>query len=224
MKLSIFKSTSNFKAHNFMGTEFETNQWELSRFVVKNIIPITGFTPFPLSELLLLTSTIVYYKPDLIIDWGTHVGKSARIFYETCSFFKINSKIYTIDLPNDVEHKEHPKNKRGLLIKNIKAITMLQGDGITTAQQLTKRLKPKRILIFLDGDHEYATVKRELNSSQLMDPKPWIIVHDTFYQSSESRYNVGPHKALVEFLATYPKYKKKVLDLGLPGMTLLYKL
>ena len=59
-------------------------------------------------------------------------------------------------------------------------------------------------LFFLDEDHSYETIKRELESIMTKVPNANILIHDTFYQSPESDYNIGPYKAIVETLATVP--------------------
>jgi predicted O-methyltransferase YrrM len=90
-------------------SEFEVNNWIISDFVVSELTPIVGFHPFPLSELMLMTAATTKFKPTHIFEWGTHIGKSARVFYEISDKFKLKSKIYSIDLPDEKEHNEHPQ-------------------------------------------------------------------------------------------------------------------
>ena len=53
--------------------------------------------------------------------------------------------------------------------------------------------------------------------------KPNVLLHDSFYQSSESKYNVGPHQAIERTLQEHPgRFRRLDSGLGLPGMTLLY--
>ncbi len=89
-------------------SEFEVNKWILSDFVVANLLPIVGNRPFPLDELMLMSSAVVSLKPQYIFEWGTHIGKSARIFYETTKTFNIPCQVHSIDLPDSVEHVETP--------------------------------------------------------------------------------------------------------------------
>jgi len=65
-------------------TELEVNINQLSSFIFKDILPLVGVTPYNIIELLLLSSSVVKVKPDYIFEWGTHLGISARIFYEVC--------------------------------------------------------------------------------------------------------------------------------------------
>jgi hypothetical protein len=56
-------------------------------------------------------------------------------------------------------------------------------------------------------------------------PNAHILLHDTFYQSEASGYNIGPHRAVTETIAKMQgKYQVMSTNTGLPGMTLLYKL
>ena len=207
-------------------SEFEVNNWLISEFILNKVIPIVGIKPFPINELLLMVATVCRLKPSYIFEWGTHVGKSARIFYETCAYFNIKTIIHSVDLPDNVEHVEHPKDKRGILVKNIDRVILHQGDGLTTALKICKKNSIKKnILFFLDGDHEYQSVKRELMGIMKNLPEANILIHDTFYQSSKSGYNIGPYKAVNTVLKLLPNsYKVYSTKLGLPGMTLLYKL
>jgi hypothetical protein len=56
-------------------------------------------------------------------------------------------------------------------------------------------------------------------------PGAAILLHDTFYQSEQSGYNIGPYKAITEILDSMSEtYQVMSTTTGLPGMTLLYKL
>ena len=175
--------------------EFEVNNWLISKFILNKIIPIIGIKPYPINELLLMVATVCRLKPSYIFEWGTHIGKSVRIFYETTKYFKITSKIHSIDLPDKVLHTEHPGINRGKLVKNIKRVNLYQGDGLAVVSKLCRQLKPSRSLFFLDGDHQYRSVKREIAGITKNIPKAHILIHDTFNQSKRSGYNTGPYRA-----------------------------
>src|ERR1017187_7075991 len=117
---------------------FEVDNWELSKFIVKKIIPITGYKPFPLNELLLLVGSVIRLRPDAIFEWGTNVGKSALIFYETKEYFNIDCQIHSIDLPDDTFHQEHPHFNRGYLVRG-KNVHLHLGDGINTSMEILSR-------------------------------------------------------------------------------------
>ena len=125
-----------------------------------------------------------------------------------------------------MEHIEHPKENRGLLVKGIKEVNLHLGDGLENALQIVSDCKNDnfRPLFFIDGDHSYESVKRELEGIIKNVPQANILLHDTFYQSEESGYNVGPYKAVVDVLAGMPnRYKIISQNIGLPGMTLLWQ-
>lgn len=210
---------------NITCDEFEVDKWLISNFILKRIVPIVGIGPFPLDELILMTATVCYFKPQYIFEWGTHIGKSARIFHEISKAFKTGSKIHSVDLPDDVNHIEHPHSERGRLVRHIKEVNLYQGDGVTKSIELYKIYNTDQtVLFFLDGDHSYESVRNELQLIAANVGNVVILLHDTFYQSQASNYNIGPFQAINDFLAAYPNsYKRISTALGLPGMTLLYK-
>jgi hypothetical protein len=212
-------------AKNINCTEFEVDNWNISRFVLKKLIPVVGYRPFPLSELCLLSSAVCYFKPTHIFEWGTHIGKSARVFYETAKYFNIQVLIHSIDLPDNISHIEHPGYQRGKIVKGLKNIILHQGDGLDKSLEIIKNISGDfNPLFYIDGDHSYESVKRELSGIIETVPNAVILLHDTFYQSNESNYNIGPFKAISEVLNSPNNlYKKIQINTGLPGMTLLYK-
>jgi cephalosporin hydroxylase len=206
-------------------SEFEVNNWKVSEFIVDRLIPVVGVHPFPLNELFLMVAALCRLKPTHLFEWGTHIGKSARTFYETSKHFGLGAEIHSIDLPNDVDHQEHPRERRAELVRELHDIYLYEGDGLATSLDLVKMLEPPRPLFFIDGDHEYDTVKRELAGILQNVSHANILLHDTFYQSSESTYNIGPHQAIGDVLHTVDnRFRVINTNLGLPGMTLLYQL
>lgn len=201
----------------------EVNLWHISQFINQKIVPVVGYTPFPLSELSLMVGVTCYFKPTHIFEWGTNIGKSARIFYETIREFQISAQVISIDLPADIDHIEHPHSRRGVLVKGRTSVTLLTGDGLDTSVNYISKLRGNnKLLFFLDGDHQYKSVKRELIAILKKFPQAAILIHDTFYQLPGSKYNIGPRRAVDKI---YPKYERKYsrIDtfLGLPGMTAL---
>jgi cephalosporin hydroxylase len=220
--LKLYQSKNTVVNDN--STELEVNINQLSSFIIKDLLPIVGVSPFPITELLLMSSAVVKLRPDYIFEWGTHLGMSARVFHEICKKYEINTIIHSIDLPDDIEHIEHPGEKRGIKVKGIKNVILHQGDGLETSIDIAKKLEDNSKLLFLlDGDHSYDSVTRELHGIHKTFPKANMIIHDTFYQSGDSGYNIGPFEAVRDFLEQkLNHYKKLSTDIGLPGMTLLY--
>lgn len=206
-------------------TEFEVNKWTISDFIISNLIPIVGTRPFPLDELMLMSSAVVGFKPQCIFEWGTHIGKSARVFYETVKAFNIPCEIHSVDLPETANHIEHPHEKHGMLVKGIKEVKLHRGDGISKSMEIYRSLNNVSCVLFLiDGDHSYESVKRELSTVIDLVKNPVILLHDTFFQSEKSAYNIGPYKAIQDVLAG-KKNEFRIIstNAGLPGMTLVFK-
>ena len=224
LKSIVPKSFDN-PSKNINSEIFEVNNWIVSDFVSERLVPIVGVRPFPLNELMLMTATVCRFKPEIIFEWGTNIGKSARVFYEITKAFNISSQIHSIDLPDDVFHNEHPKNKRGRMVKNFKTVTLHQGDGISCSLKLINDKKPKgKVLFFVDGDHSYESVKKELETILREVPDAIVLLHDTFFQSKEANYNIGPFEAISEVMKkTDNKYHVLSTNMGLPGMSLVYK-
>jgi cephalosporin hydroxylase len=207
------------------GRVFEVNKWAISEFILNQLVPVVGIHPFPFDEQMLMTGAVCRLQPQLIFEWGTNIGKSARIFYEISEAFQIGCEIHSIDLPDEVFHNEHPKNDRGILVRHIPKVKLHQADGLKRSFEIIeKHPEKKRILFFVDGDHSYESVKRELSTILQQCPHANVLLHDTFFQTEESSYNTGPNRAVAEVLEGYAnKYKTLSTNLGLPGMTLVYQ-
>lgn len=224
-KSLVYRRVPN-PVRNAGSTEMEINKWSVSEFLLDRLVPIIGVHPFPVDELLLMTAAVVVFRPSHIFEWGTHVGKSARAFHEISKAFEIPVEIHSIDLPDSADHVEHPRKKRGRYIKGIPSIFLHHGDGLETSLEIYEREKMKiRLpLFFLDGDHSYESIKRELTGIRSKVSDAVLLVHDTFYQSEESGYNTGPYRAINELMDAVPGYYSRIsTSLGLPGMTLLYR-
>jgi cephalosporin hydroxylase len=211
-------------ARNVACSEFEVDNWAISQFVVRRLVPIVGCHPFPLHELMLMVAAVCRFEPAEIFEWGTHIGKSARIFREITAHYGLEADIHSTDLPDDAEHPEHPHAERGRLVRGLPRVHLHQGDGLDTSLDLWRYNGRKpRPLFFLDGDHAYESVLRELTGIADAVPDASVLVHDAFYQSPESGYNIGPSLAVEATRADRPgRYRKQHSGLGLPGMTLLY--
>lgn len=207
-------------------TEFEVNNWVISKFIVSKLAPTVGLHPYPITELNLMVAAVCRLKPSLVFEWGTNIGKSARIFHETAKYFKIDLHIHSVDLPDDIDHQEHPRSNHAKMVKRISHVTLHRGDGLDKTLEIYERSpKDTAPLIFIDGDHSYESVKRELRGVITNIPTVNILLHDTFYQSEKSGYNIGPYQAVQEVLKEFPnRFKVISTTSGLPGMTLLYQI
>ena len=104
MKNIFRKDTSENLIVDKSRGELEVDNWIISDFILNKLIPIVGIRPFPLNELMILVSSVIVTKPTHIYEWGTNIGKPARIFYEICKYFNIFSEIHSIDLPDYIQH------------------------------------------------------------------------------------------------------------------------
>lgn len=206
-------------------TFLEINNWTLSKFVIERLVPQVGIHPFPLNEQMLMTAAVCRIKPTHILEWGTNIGASARIFHEICRAFSLNAEIHSIDLPDHERHEEHPGLQRGRLVRGIPQVRLHQGDGLKVSLDIiAKALQPVRAFFFLDGDHGYDSVRRELATIIRSSTAAGILVHDTFYQSDASGYNIGPYRAVQDVITeTGADFEMYSQNIGLPGMTFLWK-
>lgn len=208
-------------------SELEIDNWTISRFVVENLVPIVGWHPYPLPELHLMSAAILGLKVTHVFEWGTNIGSSARVFYEISKAFNVGLTIHSVDLPPEIDHVEHPRSERGRLVRNLKGVNLHEGDGLRVSLDLFKAIPSTEKIVplfFLDGDHSYESVSRELKGILDATGNANILVHDTFNQSSEAGYNIGPYLAIQEMLKSHSgNYRILAQTMGLPGMTLLYK-
>lgn len=213
-------------APNPAASEFEVNNWLVSDFILSRLVPVVGVHPYPLNELMLMVGVVCRFRPTHVFEWGTNVGASARIFYETARRFGIPLEIHSIDLPVDVAHVEQPGSRRGKLVRGKLGVVLHLGDGLETSLALYRTLpKGSRALFFVDGDHGYESVRRELAAIIGQVAEPLVLLHDTFFQSDDSGYNVGPHLAIRDVLTGLPggpRLRTMETKTGLPGMTLVY--
>jgi cephalosporin hydroxylase len=201
---------------------FEVDAWALSSFVVDTLVPIVGVHPYPLNELLLMSAAVTRFRPTHIFEWGTHQGVSARAFHEICSHFGLDTEIHSTDLPPSRRHVEQPGDERGLYVQEISEVTLHLGDGVKESLRILRGARGAAPLFFVDGDHAYKSVRRELDSVFSHVPDAVALVHDTFFQDERSGYNTGPYRAVTEFCAAHPRIRRLDTAIGLPGMTLLY--
>jgi cephalosporin hydroxylase len=173
---------------------------------------------------MLLAAAVCRFRPSHIYEWGTHIGKSARAFYEVSRHYGVTAEIHSVDLPDDTSHAEHPLRERGRMVHGLNGVHLHQGDGVEVSLAIWQRAEqPERTLFFVDGDHAESTVYRELRAIIGVVPRPVVLLHDAFFQSAQSGYNIGPHRAIARMLQENPgKFRRIDSGLGLPGMTLVY--
>jgi cephalosporin hydroxylase len=189
-----------------------------SKFVTESLLPRAGHWPYPPGELQLMTVVMLWWQPDVIFEWGTNLGNSARVFHWIAEAFAIDTQIHSIDLPPDVAHVENVRELRGMLVRKFSDVHLHLGDGADKAVELFAALKPKRPLFYVDGDHRAEAVTRELDAIHAVAPAAPILVDDTHdWQISDS-----PRPAMLQFLDRHQgEYEVFEMVATLPGMSLL---
>jgi hypothetical protein len=118
--------------------------------------------------------------------------------------FELAFEIHSIDLPADMMHVEHPGMEHGRLVRGLPGVHLHRGDGVTVALAQWEQLgRPAKPLFFVDGDHAYESVLRELDMIFATVPDGSALVHDAFFQSAQSCYNVGPARAVDTIVARH---------------------
>jgi hypothetical protein len=198
----------------------ECDTADIGQFVCRKLVSVVGTSPFPPNELMLMCAAMLWLRPSLVVEWGTNIGVSARIWQEINIHYELGANIHSIDLPDSVQHCEHPGNRRGILVRGL-PVHLHQGDGPEVAAALIARFGCRKPLVFIDGDHSEAAVYRDARAVLDVAPQASVLFHDTFYQPSSS-YNHGPYFAVQRLLAEItPSFQVIRCDLGCPGMTLL---
>lgn len=140
-------------------------------------------------EVLFMASAMERHLPTHVFEWGTNVGASARIFYETSLMLGFDCEIHTIELPLEEawRDRDHPGELRyAELLKDI-PVHLHLGDGLNIALDLYATLGPRRSLFFLDGCHDTEVVLEELmliayRVETISDAV--MLVHDTAWRGS----------------------------------------
>jgi len=131
-------------------------------------------------EVEFIEETLLACRPKFIGEWGTNLGASARIFHELCVHHEIPAVINTVDLPEELESldRDHSGIQTGDLLEGV-PVWRHRGDGVTVALEMWVRAGRPPALFFLDGDHGFENVYRELVAIATVAPRAWMLLHDT---------------------------------------------
>lgn len=152
-------------------------------------------------EVTFMASVLERARPQFIFEWGTNVGASARIFYETIRRLGIECVIHTVELPDERAHedRDHPGLRIGQCLGEPTSfadgvehylggvVVQHRGDGLVIGWLLYNEFNPSRGLFYLDGDHSYAAVLNELQVISIAFPRSVILMHDTRHLESVER-------------------------------------
>ncbi|MDP1808319.1 MAG: class I SAM-dependent methyltransferase [Actinomycetota bacterium] len=204
------------------GSIFEVDCWKLSELLLERVIPNIGAHPYPLNEQMLMAAAVAFVQPCLIVEWGTHHGKSARLFWEVKEALGLRDcRVCTVD-SMDANHPEFPGAARGRYLAKTK-VEQFVGDGFETAGRLLEGISSP-ILLYIDGDHSRQSTRRDLSLWARLPSGSGLLAHDVLFQTP-SAYNIGPWQSLQELLETQRATVSHVQWqlLGLPGMAFVSK-
>ena len=135
-------------------------------------------------------------KPRTIIEIGSKDGGSALWFGDMLNNFGIDGHIYSIDIV-EVTSVQHPR------------VTYMEGNGRALQEILTPDFidsLPRPLLVIEDADHTYETSKHVLEFFHpYLKREEYIVIEDGIISDlvQDASYNIGPHKALKEFLSEH---------------------
>jgi len=145
--------------------------------------------PPQIEDLILLTN-----KPNInVMEIGFNAGHSAEIFLENNKDLNLTSfdlgKHYTVIPAKEYIDITYP-NRHKLILGDSK---------ITLPNFINENKDTKFDIIFIDGGHEYETVKSDMNNCLKLSHKDTIIIMDDTYFTGDW-INYGPTKIWTEYL------------------------
>jgi hypothetical protein len=182
--------------------EFEVNKWVLSEFILRGLVPIVGIHPFPLDELLLMTGAVCRCRPRHVFEWGTNIGTSARIFYETARRFRLETEIHSIDLPDDADHVEHPASDGQLVRAGRTSICTRGRSG--SVLPLSRNCPGHVPAFFPRWDHAYESFSRSERDQEKRPERPFAsTIFPSFVRLGYNTGHGGPSKRPEGFPGRY---------------------
>ncbi len=162
-----------------------------------------GLKGITAGEVRFVHDTLAAYRPDLIVEWGTNVGHTARMFYEATVALDLDCDVHTADVhePVPVLRPEEKGLGMGFFVRGCPVCLHL-GDGPSVALSLCHALQPLRPLFFVDDNHQVEHVFAELVLLSEGRPDAVILMHDTIVNRSQE-----PDQALRRFLKQNDGYE-----------------
>ena len=205
----------------------EADVTALDRFVLEKILPAGGLL-YPLAELSLMALVVDRVKPTHILEWGTNIGGSAKAFHVITEALGLETAIHTWDLPEEVSHGQHPGAEHGKLARGLSRVHFHREDGLVGALAEYQRVKSSypeaRVLFFIDGDHAYDSVLREITAIVSCLEEFHLLAHDTFVQKPEAKgqFRESWLACATGLELSAREYRWFNVGFGSPGMTYLW--
>jgi hypothetical protein len=127
---------------------------------------------FPHDHVQLVCDTVVRLRPDIICEWGTNAGNSARLLYEASTLS-----------PCPVHSIENADQGTPPLLEGLD-ITLHHGNGLTITMALTHG--KERPLILIDDHHVYQDTYDNLVALRERRKHAVILIHDAGAGISEA--------------------------------------
>ena len=173
-------------------------------------IPIIKFP----NDIVGLQEIIWKVKPDIIIETGIAHGGSIIFSATMMELIGNQGKVIGVDI--DIRKHNRVEIEKSKFNKNV---IMFEGSSISN--QIIKKIKSfikkdSKVMVFLDSNHTYSHVKKEIEIySKLVTKNSYLVVEDTFTEFFPKNYfnnrpwDVGnnPMIAIKEFLKKNKKFK-----------------
>lgn len=205
----------------------EADVGSLDRLVLETILPRAGLL-YPLAEISLMALVVDRVRPTHIFEWGTNVGASAKLFHVLTEALGMDTSIHTWDLPDNVSHGQHPGAEHGKLAQGLPRVQFHREDGLVGALAEYQRVKSShpeaRVLFFIDGDHAYDSVLREITAIVSGLEEFHLLAHDTFVQKPEAKgqFRESWLACATGLELSAREYRWLNVGFGSPGMTYLW--
>jgi cephalosporin hydroxylase len=162
-----------------------------------------------------LFSSLKYLKPKYCLEIGTNYGKSARVFQKYFDEYCPDGLLITCDidsygdlnLPNVKFVKVYPHVTNSTDLHYVKDINEYTDDSVDLNVEKIEEAMNENLFesafdfVFIDGDHQVESVKRDLEIAKKLSNAPhYVLLDDT----DDDRHPVGDYyRSIKEDYSTY---------------------
>lgn len=163
-------------------------------------------------DLIVLSSVLNSYKPDIIVETGTYMGGTSFFISTLLPYINPNTKIFTVDVRKEGWEMTLKNNQNfSVIFDNIRFY-----HGSSLSDEFINIVKSEitptsKVLVILDSDHTADHVYRELTTySNLLPVGGYILIHDTHLDRLQEYFykNGGPKLALEKFISNHSNFKR----------------